>query len=98
MTSKGVTTAHILAGCGAGALGGLVSNPLDVIKTRIQLHDRIKEGPLSVKRIVKSIIREEGPKTFFKGTTARVLYFMPSAAICWTTYETVKSLLGVTTT
>jgi len=90
------TRSHIIAGCGAGALGGLVSNPLDVIKTRIQLHDRIKNGPVSVRRMVKSMIKEEGSKTFFKGTTARVLYFMPSAAICWTTYETAKSLLGVT--
>lgn len=34
-----------------------------------------------------------GPRGFFKGITARVLYSMPATAICWSTYEFFKFYL-----
>ena len=85
---------ELLAGGLAGACAGLVSTPLDVVKTRIQTQRR-GEGvqALTALQVVKQIARTEGPAGFMRGASARVLYFMPSAAICWTTYETVKRLL-----
>merc|ERR1719273_174694 len=80
---------EIVAGGGAGALGGLMSTPLDVVKTRIQTQ-RIQcnygksnscaqtKGGFS---LCKLICREEGLRGFTRGATARVMYFMPSAAI-----------------
>jgi solute carrier family 25 iron transporter 28/37 len=84
------------AGGIAGAMGGLVSTPLDVWKTRIQLQGEEvdpskKRSPIGV---LQNIYRTEGLKGFTRGATARVIYFIPSAAICWTTYETVKRVLG----
>lgn len=35
-----------------------------------------------------------GPLGFFKGLSARVVYQMPSTAICWSTYEFMKYILG----
>jgi solute carrier family 25 (mitochondrial iron transporter), member 28/37 len=86
---------HMIAGAGAGASGGLVSNPFDVIKTRLQtqgVHSGSKRyrGALHV---ASDVWKNEGPLAFFRGTTARVLYFVPSAAICWTIYELSKKLL-----
>ena len=48
---------------------------------------------LRVVDIVRSIHAKEGWKGFTRGMAARVLYFTPSAAICWTTYEAMKALL-----
>uniref|UniRef100_A0A0G4HNY4 Mitochondrial carrier protein n=1 Tax=Chromera velia CCMP2878 TaxID=1169474 RepID=A0A0G4HNY4_9ALVE len=38
----------------------------------------------------RSILRDEGMAGFFRGVSARVALAVPSAAICWGTYETVK--------
>jgi len=93
---------EIMAGGVAGAVGGLASTPLDVIKTRIQTQSitcdygrashcaQHKDGFT----LCKVICREEGLRGFTRGASARVFYFMPSAAIVWTTYETLKRYVG----
>jgi len=84
---------HLLSGAGAGALGGLVSNPFDVMKTRLQT----QALPVEMRSLLGAfshVMKNEGPRGFSKGLTARMLYFTPSAAICWTTYEAMKKFLG----
>jgi len=83
----------MLAGGGAGALGGLVSNPFDVIKTKIQTNSL--GNSRSLYKAFKFILRKEGIAGFSQGLSARILYFIPSAAICWTTYEGMKKLLSL---
>lgn len=93
---------EIVAGGVAGAIGGFVSTPLDVIKTRLQTQNIKcnygKSANCSSQKngfkVCKLICREEGLKGFTRGATARVMYFMPSAAIVWTTYETMKQVFG----
>ena len=89
---------ELLAGAMTGALAGFVSTPLDVVKTRIQTQVMVtgEAGAVPAKsalQVVRSIWRAQGVRGFMRGASARVLYFMPSAAICWTTYETVKRVL-----
>lgn len=84
---------HTLAGAGAGALGGLVSNPFDVMKTRIQTQG-LPVKMRSFRGAFNHILANEGWAGFTRGLSARMLYFTPSAAICWTTYETMKKMLG----
>jgi len=43
--------------------------------------------------VVRAISREEGFRGFFRGITPRVMLAMPSAAMCWGTYESVRTLL-----
>lgn len=85
-----------VAGGMAGAMGGLVSNPLDIWKTRIQLEGATaasaRRRPIT---IFKHLLAEEGVSGLFRGVQARVLYFTPSAAICWTVYETMKRVLDL---
>lgn len=82
---------EMFAGGLAGAAGGFVSTPFDVVKTRIQTKEtKGNVGPITV---CKEIMKEEGIMGFSRGMQARVLYFIPSAAICWTTYETMKKIL-----
>ena len=42
---------------------------------------------------ISAIWREEGLRGFTRGMQARMLIHAPSVAICWTTYESVKSML-----
>ena len=85
---------ELLAGGMAGACAGLVSTPLDVVKTRIQTQRRgAGVRTYSAVEVMRAIWQQEGARGFMRGSSARVLYFMPSAAICWTTYETVKRML-----
>lgn len=81
--------AHLLAGACAGALGGFVSTPFDVCKTMIQIRGDVS----GVRNVMKRIVKHGGIPALFHGATARCLYFTPSAAICWTTYEAFKSWL-----
>ena len=85
---------ELLAGGAAGACAGLVSTPLDVVKTRIQTQRRgAGIRARTAVDVMRDIWRQEGMRGFMRGGSARVLYYMPSAAICWTTYETVKRML-----
>ncbi|CAI5471106.1 unnamed protein product [Closterium sp. Yama58-4] len=87
---------HVLAGGAAGALASAVTNPLDVVKTRLQC-----QGVCGVKRLqsasvtaaLRSIAREEGWGALLRGMRARVLFHTPAAAIVWSTYEASKNLL-----
>lgn len=83
---------YTVAGGMGGALGGLVSNPFDVIKTRQQLG-------LASRNVFRAFLdgyQAEGPRLFTKGVRARVLYFAPSAAIAMTSYEVVKWVFSAT--
>ncbi|CAI7899445.1 unnamed protein product [Closterium sp. NIES-54] len=87
---------HVLAGGAAGALASAVTNPLDVVKTRLQC-----QGVCGVKRMqsasvtaaLSSIVREEGWGALLRGMRARMLFHTPAAAIVWSTYEASKNLL-----
>jgi solute carrier family 25 iron transporter 28/37 len=127
---------EMVAGGVSGAAAGLLSNPFDVIKTRIQTQNVNAAAPVfahagahlnqlhreatadlaqhagcsscavriphtrhsgehiaGAREIARSIYQHEGWRGFMRGASARVIYFMPSAAICWTTYETFKRIL-----
>lgn len=87
---------HLLAGGFAGACAGLISNPLDIIKTTIQVN-KDKSGYIGIRDTVKQLYNHDknlGFRIFMSGSTARILYFIPSAAITWTTYEAVKRFLS----
>lgn len=52
----------------------------------------------SLRGAASCVLRASGPRGFFKGLQARVLYQMPAAAICWLTYETLKHALATVST
>eukprot|EP01084_Bolivina_argentea_P158613 276272_1 len=85
---------HLIAGGIAGGIAGLVSNPLDVIKTAIQTDTSY--GYKSIGNTVRKIVKQNPNKpfkVFFSGATARAMYMIPSAAITWTVYEAMKTYL-----
>lgn len=85
-----------LSGLLAGALATVLTQPADVIRTRIQLCElRPWEGhgvvptrvPLSTGAAVREIWMEDGPLGFFRGTLPRLLKRSLSGAVTWTLYE-----------
>ncbi|KAI9857739.1 MAG: hypothetical protein M1824_004695 [Vezdaea acicularis] len=66
---------NFVASIGGATASLVVSAPLDVIKTRIQ--NRNFENPESGMRIIRSMIREEGFSSFFKGLTPKLLMTGP---------------------
>ncbi|XP_074573068.1 uncharacterized protein LOC141829486 isoform X1 [Curcuma longa] len=87
---------HLTAGGSAGALASALTTPLDVVKTRLQCQGVCgadKFGSSSVHMVMKKIVAKEGPRALLQGLKPRVLFHAPAAAICWSTYEAVKSFL-----
>jgi hypothetical protein len=66
-----------------------VSNPLDVIKTRLQTQGEIG-GKLGIAQTIRLVYSEGGVGAFFRGLGARMLYHAPAAAFQMVTYEAVK--------
>ncbi|XP_060806935.1 mitoferrin-1 isoform X3 [Amyelois transitella] len=83
--------AHAAAGAAAGALAAAATTPLDVCKTVLNTQAARADG---LAQAAAAVLRAGGPPAFFRGVSARVLYQMPAAAICWLTYETFKHLLA----
>jgi len=86
---------HLVAGGTAGAVAGLVSTPLDVIKTAIQTHK--STGYKSITKVVQELMAQNPSspyRVFMSGAAARTAYMLPSAAITWTVYEAFKTYLG----
>ncbi|KAI4708158.1 hypothetical protein J4E90_008677 [Alternaria incomplexa] len=77
----------------AGASASLVvSAPLDVIKTRIQ--NRNFENPESGFRIVSNMMKHEGPTSFFKGLTPKLLMTGPKLVFSFWLAQTLIPAFG----
>jgi len=84
--------ANLICGGVAGGLAGFLSTPLDVVRTRIQTD--CESGKRPIRYVIKNVLRNEGMSGLWAGYGARTIYYIPSAALTWTVYESVKKLLG----
>ena len=82
---------QIFSGLLGGAVSSAVTNPLDVVKTRLQV-DKSYTG---VADVIRKTMKEEGIKAFGKGMFARMSWIAPSCAIGIATYEQAKRRLGL---
>ncbi len=48
--------------------------------------------PLQIPTL-RQIVAEEGVQALWQGVKPRVMFHVPAAAVCWGTYESVKTLL-----
>lgn len=92
----------LLCNAGAGAAAGTIAAtfvcPLDVIKTRLQVHGRPQLGNGTVKGslIVGSlehIFKKEGLRGMYRGLSPTVIALLPNWAVYFTIYEQLKSIL-----
>lgn len=76
-----------MAGPLAAATASTVTNPMDVIRARVQV-----EGRTSVIETFNQLIREEGFWGLTKGLSARIISSAPTAIVMVVGYETLKKL------
>ncbi|KAF6719066.1 Solute carrier family 25 member 44 [Oryzias melastigma] len=76
-----------MAGPLAAATASTVTNPMDVVRARVQV-----EGRTSVVETFKQLIHEEGFWGLTKGLSARIISSTPTAIVMVVGYETLKKL------
>lgn len=88
------TVLSLAMGAIAGTLATTISYPADLIRKRIIVQEMGgKEGTYGgISDAVKKIMREEGPKGFYRGLTATYLKVVPSTAVTWWVIELCRSL------
>lgn len=93
----------ILCNAGAGAAAGVIAAtfvcPLDVIKTRFQVHGLPRFGNESVRSSLivgslEQIFQKEGLRGMYRGLSPTILALLPNWAVYFTLYEQLKGLLG----
>jgi len=67
-----------LCGSLAGGIGSLLTNPMDVVKTRLMTSTKAGGSPQTVWSSAMSILRDEGPTAFLIGTPARLMHNIPA--------------------
>ncbi|KAI8527693.1 hypothetical protein RHMOL_Rhmol12G0094900 [Rhododendron molle] len=86
------------AGAAAGAIAATTVCPLDVIKTRLQVHG-LPDVPHSGQRgsviitSLRNIIQTEGVKGMYRGLTPTLVALLPNWAVYFTVYGHLKGLL-----
>lgn len=97
---------HLSAAAFAGVCTSTATNPIWVVKTRLQLVQDHRPTPGSQApgatralgksfAMVKQILRDEGPRGFYKGLSASYLG-VTEGTIQWTLYERLKRLTAST--
>lgn len=88
-----------LAGCGAGSTAAFAVNPLDVVKTRLQVLKRAagESSYNGVLDAIRQIYSKEGPMAFFKGAGCRMIVIAPLFGIAQTVYflGVAEYLMGI---
>jgi len=75
-----------------GGVGTFLSNPMDVVKTRVMTR------PGAYKGLVDAMVKtytEEGGAAFFKGAAPRLMHKIPANGVFFACYELFRRLLNV---
>ncbi|KAG6917111.1 hypothetical protein DXG01_003931 [Tephrocybe rancida] len=95
------TYVHLTAAAIAGIVTGTATNPIWVVKTRLQLSATHREhgaGPRAIGsswNTIKNIMKNEGIKGFYKGLSASYLG-VTEGTIQWVLYERLKKISAAT--
>jgi hypothetical protein len=79
----------------AGGFGSWVTNPMDVIKTRLQTDMGAQQFHGSVRLCAAEIYKEGGAMAFLRGSIPRLVHKVPANAFFFWFYEVFKRILRV---
>jgi solute carrier family 25 protein 33/36 len=85
------TSVHLVAAAWAGIVTGTATNPIWMVKTRMQLSASQSRPYSSSWTCIKDIARQEGIKGFYKGLSASYLG-VTEGTIQWVLYERLKKM------
>lgn len=85
-------TTHFGCGIVAGILSSVVTQPADVIKTKMQLYPNDFK---SVKSCFYFVYYKYGVLGYFKGVVPRMLRRTLMTAMAWTVYEQITRSIGL---
>uniref|UniRef100_A0A2P2LC16 Uncharacterized protein n=1 Tax=Rhizophora mucronata TaxID=61149 RepID=A0A2P2LC16_RHIMU len=90
---------HASAGAAAGAIAATFVCPLDVIKTRLQVHGLPEGNPSGrvgsiIITSLQNIIKNEGFRGLYRGLSPTILALLPNWAVYFTVYEHLKGHLS----
>jgi len=89
------TLTHLISGLSAGIAGSSITNPIWMVKTRVQLLASTSHGQVAYtgyRHAIRSIFREEGIKGFYKGLSASY-WGCSEGCIQFVVYEKIKKRL-----
>ena len=75
----------------AGGVGSYCTNPMDVIKTRLQTNPELYGG--SILSCAQSTFREGGAAAFLRGSVPRLMHKVPANSCFFFFYEAFKRIL-----
>jgi solute carrier family 25 citrate transporter 1 len=78
-------------GCCSGAIGPLLNNPLDVIKTRLQAYASASSTTVPIKDVVAQIYQQSGWRGFYRGLGSRLMRIVPGQGITFLVYDYLRS-------
>lgn len=90
-STSGKQLANFFAGGLAGTIASTLTMPLEIVKTQLQSSRMGKSGPGI---LVQKIMKNEGPKGFFKGLKPMIIGIVPTRAIYFWAYSTSKASLS----
>lgn len=90
--------AKLTCGSVAGLLGQTFTYPLEVVRRQMQVQNLTASEEAELKGTMRSMVliaQKQGWKTLFSGLSINYIKVVPSAAIGFTVYDTMKSYLRV---
>lgn len=88
------TSKNTIAGAGAGLVTSIVTCPLDVVKTRLQNQGALTNNVIKyagTHASLKRIWSEEGIRGLYKGLGPTICGYLPTWAIYFTAYDSLKA-------
>lgn len=85
----------MIAGATAGGIGSYITNPFDVIKTRLQTTTTSDGYGGSITACAMAVMKEGGPMAFLRGSVPRLIHKIPANGFFFVFYEFFKRVLRV---
>lgn len=79
------------SGASAGIVATVLTNPMDVARTRLQVEGRAQDGS-TLRSTLVDVWTKEGPGSLMKGVSARIMATIPASVLIISVYELVKRL------